>query len=930
MGKLLSAVVRFSAGIAGLAVLLAGVPLVLAHAAGWPLPRTLPAWDDVRTALGGSSVSDETIVKAVAVVGWLAWVQVLASTIVEATAWARGRAAARVPLAGPIQPLVRHLLLSVLVVAGTARSVAVMMSAGPAPALAVAVRYPVSEPCTPERPQPPEAQPAPETAPHLTYTVRPRDSLWKLAERHLGDGLRWRELWELNRDLPQPDGRSLRDPDLLRPGWLLRLPPDAVDLDGVEAVPPPPVVSPDHPPDLASRAPAPAPPPVSTDRAPDLATPAASPTTLPGGPASSPSPPATALDHAGPSAGQGPDHGDDRGAVAPRQVGIAGAGLLAAGIVATITKLRRAQVRRRRPGHTIPTPRGDAAAEAALRAVSTLGRAERLDLALRALAACLASRRESCLPPIQAVLAGVDVEVLFTGPVAADPGPFLVDAGGRAWTQPGAADAARVEMLARGMAAPAPCLVPVGRIDDRDLLIDLEACAATAITGDRDEVDTVLWAIAAGLATSQWADDVRVVVVGDVAPGFERLERIEPSRAVDAVDRVRAEVSATRVELSEARAGSTLEARVAGGSWTPTVVLLSRETDAAAAGALAELAASGTGMAVVISGDAVRVDRRVAVKDGVVTVTPPGIIAALPDLPARLRRSIGEVVDLAVPDEARETPPVIDLTAVTDEPPARAPAPDGGDQMRQAAGTLLVRVLGPVGIDGGGVIERRKSEELVVYLALHRDGVDEQRLKTALWPEGGTSPHAFNQAASRARICLGTAPDGSHYLPRRRGGMYRVGEWVTSDVDRLALALRDARVETTPETVERLAAALRLVRGQPFEGVKSGYEWAHSEGFASRFEILAGEAAHLVAEWHLDHGEATAALWAAGQGLLASPADEVLYRDRMRAYALAGNRAAVESVMRELCRVVEALEPYDSLHPETVELYESLVRRRVG
>ena len=34
------------------------------------------------------------------------------------------------------------------------------------------------------------------------------DSPWSLAERHLGDGLRWRELWDLNRGVPQADGRA--------------------------------------------------------------------------------------------------------------------------------------------------------------------------------------------------------------------------------------------------------------------------------------------------------------------------------------------------------------------------------------------------------------------------------------------------------------------------------------------------------------------------------------------------------------------------------------------------------------------------------------------------------------------------------------------------------------------------------------------------
>ena len=39
----------------------------------------------------------------------------------------------------------------------------------------------------------------------------------------------------------------------------------------------------------------------------------------------------------------------------------------------------------------------------------------------------------------------------------------------------------------------------------------------------------------------------------------------------------------------------------------------------------------------------------------------------------------------------------------------------------------------------------------------------------------------------------------------------------------------------------------------------------------------------------------------------------------------AGNLAAVKAVLNELCEVVEANEPYDSLHPETLALYERLV-----
>jgi hypothetical protein len=56
--------------------------------------------------------------------------------------------------------------------------------------------------------------------------------------------------------------------------------------------------------------------------------------------------------------------------------------------------------------------------------------------------------------------------------------------------------------------------------------------------------------------------------------------------------------------------------------------------------------------------------------------------------------------------------------------------------------------------------------------------------------------------------------------------------------------------------------------------------------------------------------------------------DERLYRILLRAADAAGNPAGVESVMSELVRLVaEDVEPYDAVHPETLELYRSLSRR---
>lgn len=58
----------------------------------------------------------------------------------------------------------------------------------------------------------------------LGYRVRAGDHLWGIAERWLGDGFRWVEVWERNRGREMEAGRHFTDPNLIAPGWRLELP----------------------------------------------------------------------------------------------------------------------------------------------------------------------------------------------------------------------------------------------------------------------------------------------------------------------------------------------------------------------------------------------------------------------------------------------------------------------------------------------------------------------------------------------------------------------------------------------------------------------------------------------------------------------------------------------------------------------------------
>lgn len=468
-----------------LLALLVGLPALLWILSGPPpYPHGLPSRDDLTQPL----TTDALFVVLRAVV-WLAWLQFAVCTVVEIVSLARGGRLPRpVPLSGRSQALARALVGTVLVggsfLASTGAAGAVTGEFhGSAPANASTTVAGVAaddvtqalagEGAAVELTMQPGQQ-APDAAPQVRMQHVPgvpaemtdvighkvavvkapdghyHDNLWDIAERHLGDGRRWSEIFELNKGRQQPDGQQLVLGRLIQPGWVLKMPDDATGLQRVRA---------------------------------------AQPTTQAGGGASGT---LSAAETAGESAPQ-------------ESGGIRAEHLLGGGMLGAVLLGALAAERRRRRGLT-PTDE-ELDAEVALRVGADEARVAWLDRSLRGLSA--ACRTEQlALPQVYAASVSDEAIELRVAPAAPTaPAPWSVRDEGTRWRLD--KDSEGPHELGH---APYPGLVCLGRDDaGADVLVDLESVGGIlALDGDAKVAGEVVSALAVQLATAPWADSQRV------------------------------------------------------------------------------------------------------------------------------------------------------------------------------------------------------------------------------------------------------------------------------------------------------------------------------------------------------------------------------------------------------------------------------------
>ena len=774
------------------------------------------------------------------------------------------------------------------------------------------------------------------------YVVKPpagrfHESLWEIAENHLGDGRRYREIFELNKDLPQPDGSTLTIASLIRPGWVLRMPHDAhgPGIEEVKASPPARHSGRPHEPRPAAHPPAPgkhasSPAAVPPPAIPPAATPpAATPADAQAPPAQAPpaartpaasapatSPPATSAPAPG-----GPLLADRRTPRRPRHpaaahaaprsapgypLELAAAGLLAAGVLAALERRRRRQARRRPPGRRVVAPQPDAAwAEAALRLGADESSARVLDAGLRYLSRTL--QRQGRTPPtVFAAHVGDDNLDLWVNPPSDDvPAPWYAVGDGQVWRLP----QADVPGLDGHGTALYPGLVTIGTDATGRVLVDLEAARGPiAVTGPEELVADALCAMAAELATSLWSDTMHLTLVG----AGEDLEVLSPDRVhvagslAKALPLLEAHAAGVADALAASGARSVLAGRAEGlipEAWTPHYLITlipptPQEAQRLAALGRAGCLAAGYLVAGEIPGAAWTWE---VTPDGQLRAPELGLDVTAQLIPAQQQVAVAGLFDAAddMTGALMSAPPV-------DAAPAPHLAPD-------ATMPAEVTLLGPVSVRATGEIEPGMlplATEIVVYLATHPAGVHPNVLARAIWPQG-VADETRDAVLDEVAYWLGTDGIGRPHLAADASGRLRLGSGVKVDWHVFLTLVAQAGQAAGPggkgshgghaPEEAKLAQALSLVDGHFLAGCgPGGYSWIVTDGLEYEVYARVADAAHRLCELRLNGGDSRGAMDAVRTGLRIAPDDELLWRDLLTAAHATGQENMLYAAAGEI------------------------------
>jgi len=1018
----------------------AGVPWLLIRYGDWPITG-VPSDEQLRD-LVDTVVSDTMVFGVLTVAAWLVWAGFTISLLLESAAAVRGVQAPRLACAGPLQRSARVLVAAIVLAVSLSHNQPAAFAAGqrasatiPFPRSAAQVTQIVEPVRVPHGFDSSEAADgttgeASSDQTGRAVTVGRGDSAWGLAEQHLGDGMRWRELWELNRDRPQPDGRAWRDPQLIVPGWQLLLPADdtrspaaspagaaasdvhvvvpgdtlsgiaesqlgnpdryaeifdlnrgVVQPDGrrltdpdlivpgwqlrlpspepAEEVADPASAEDDPAPDAThTTAPEPASSPPTTEPAATPAAPTVTTTTT----TTTPSPPAAVEPSSGEAAAPlgsegaptttiqpsepiptliGATEEDDEswwGATAPVLAGVSGATVLATGL---LLRLRRAQRRRLLRGANDAST-GGAEAERAVVAAADVPLVRWAGQALADMVSRLSARDAGRSAPMAVELSAErGIELLWDTPNPHAPAPWLAADEGWAWRRTYDPDA---EVPADALPAAIPALVTIGHREGRQLMVDLEAFGTVAVTGDPERVDDFLRAAALELSAGDDLADSYVLAIGvDGVVASERLTTADLETAAARASSIRHSV---RAALDSAGTPTTFAYRCgADGAHLETTVVIAAANDGDDLSPLLAVRPR-LGIAVVAAGDLPNAGASIDIgSDGTARLDPLGVsyvAAGVPretaavvveDLPADATSDDGgdpssnghragrvRMERLAMPSLNGDTPVLFELPIDGHEVDADDAEPLSGSPLEAS---LVVKVLGTPRVPDRPDLKRRELI-LTVYLACRGGRVNASAVQDALWNGQAVQGKTVWNLVGRTRTALGLLPDGTWVLPPsdRMRNMKGMSPDVTTDLAVFRYLYEQAQTTSSSEAIGLLRQALALVDGPPFDA--DGYDWAyHGTQDVAEACRLIEQATEQLVNLALDIDDVDIAREALTQGLRGLPGDEVLYRLRMKVEHHAGNLTGVTAAFEELLRHLSDFDADAS--PSTLELRRELL-----
>lgn len=720
-----------------------------------------------------------------------------------------------------------------------------------------------------------------------TITVRAGDTLWALAQEHLGDPERWPEIFAANRSI-------IADPDEIDVGWTLVIP----SMEIADSKPPadsvayPDVAQPAEPepvvansvlhPTLESGLEPSAPP----------ITPSSTTTAEPTEPAQ---PETDARADADPESAE--PSGDDAGTTAPGEVG--------------------SEHTAGRPPAPLPAR---APAEPATPA-TTLAPTQPVPVELRPSLTAQDPAGREVLGPMGALLAAGVVAGVATRRRA----QLLQRAIGRS-VVPASPEARRfwTALTRHSEDSPEsaeldPTSVVLGWRDTDAVHHALETARCTVIDAEPELAAAATGAVLTSLLCAPWSAPVEVVAVEPqehwaVALDDPRLST--PATLDEALEDLQRLCARRRIELGSRRLLDLRADEDLADAWQPVVFVFCQPLAAARLLQLADSLSLGeVGVSVLASAsegpsDLPHSRLRIQAMD---RATLDGSAAFRPQLiTAPARRAIVDLFSSATTDDTEPAPWWTDPLPAN-VTPLRSQATPSEDaampDLSPASDGPVLHLLGPVELTGcRGPAPTRAIGQCMEYCAwlLENPGSTPTQMTRDLLVAEGTR----RSNMSRLRTWLG-ADDDRTFLPDAYSGTIALDDAVTSDWESFQLLL-SAGVNRSSSAM--LKEALALVRGEPLEGY--AFQWGWAAHLRTDMVSMITDAAAVLADRAIIDDDLETAQWAIAQGRLAADADEVLRSREIHVLALLGDTRGRDEAVRQLTRAARAAG--QDLQPETV------------